>query len=376
MPGRCAGPMRAATARSSVACSSASCAEPSSRCRPARRSETASPTVTASASAATSAIQPTAALLAATSIAARLLRRQESSRRAALELAAAAGPGDRLGAVGNRRGGGGSRVERHPADAVEIDLDPGVRVEVADREAAPGPHSGGEATYHAAWDPDHPQHQRHRPGELLAIADPVAEEEGTKWEAACAAGIRCSCSGSAGSAALPRRRRRPSACRRSVACASRSTPRIRRAQQPGRGGGGRAVSSGTVTERRVIARDGGWMSMFGGSSFPTRGSRPRVPRRLAGYAPSEARIGRRGLWVVGANRIGVPFSERLAHRHALRRHRQRVGPGDAEHRPGPDQQLAAQGVDLESQGHHPLPVQGCPPTAPGVDRQVDSRLAA
>ena len=77
------------------------------------------------------------------------------------------------------RGSGGRRgVEWHPADVVEVRLDPGVRVEVPhDVGAGARRRSGAESGCDPGRDADHPQHQRHGPGELLAITDPVAQQE-------------------------------------------------------------------------------------------------------------------------------------------------------------------------------------------------------
>ena len=71
------------------------------------------------------------------------------------------------------------RVERDPAVAREVGLDPRVRVEVAHDVllarvvVRAGREAGGHARRHAA----HPQQQRHRTAELLAVADAIAEQE-------------------------------------------------------------------------------------------------------------------------------------------------------------------------------------------------------
>ena len=73
-----------------------------------------------------------------------------------------------------RRRGRGRGIEGHPADPGEVHLDPRVGVEVAHAVlagvAVVG--AGREARHHPRRDPDHAQHQRHRAGELLAVAAP------------------------------------------------------------------------------------------------------------------------------------------------------------------------------------------------------------
>ena len=70
-------------------------------------------------------------------------------------------------------------VERHPADPLEVDLDPGVGVEVAHPVLAGVAVVGArrEPGRHAHGDPGHPEQERHRPRELLAVAHPVLEQE-------------------------------------------------------------------------------------------------------------------------------------------------------------------------------------------------------
>ncbi len=80
-------------------------------------------------------------------------------------------------AAGGR--GGGRRVERQPADARVIDLDPRVRVVVA-HDVLAGlavGRAGREAGGHARGDARHPQQQRHRARVLLAVALLGVEQE-------------------------------------------------------------------------------------------------------------------------------------------------------------------------------------------------------
>src|SRR6185437_11483110 len=81
-----------------------------------------------------------------------------------------------------RRGGRAGRrwVERDPADVLEVHLHPRVGVVIADLVDARGVwlrRAGREAGGHPRRDADHPQHHRHRAGELLAVAHAVVEEE-------------------------------------------------------------------------------------------------------------------------------------------------------------------------------------------------------
>ena len=68
--------------------------------------------------------------------------------------------------------GGRRRVERHPADAVEPRLDPRVRIAVAHHPLAlaAAEAAGREAGGHARGDAAEAQQQRHRAGEVLAVA--------------------------------------------------------------------------------------------------------------------------------------------------------------------------------------------------------------
>ncbi len=92
---------------------------------------------------------------------------------------------------GGRRDGRG-RVEGDPADVGEERLDPGVGVEVAhDVLAAVGVEApGGEARGDPRGHARHPQQQRHRPGELLAVALVGVEEERVERDVALRGPLR------------------------------------------------------------------------------------------------------------------------------------------------------------------------------------------
>ena len=91
--------------------------------------------------------------------------------------------------AGRRRGRG--RVEGHPADAREVRLDPRVGVEVAHDVllAAPVVAPGREPGGHAGRHPAHAQQERHRAGELLAVALAVREEERGERQAVLGRGL-------------------------------------------------------------------------------------------------------------------------------------------------------------------------------------------
>ena len=83
------------------------------------------------------------------------------------------------GVAAARRRARRRRIERDPAVAREPRLDPGVGVDVGHEPLLGGlvVGAGGEPDRDPRRDPAHPQQQRHRAGELLAVAELVLEQE-------------------------------------------------------------------------------------------------------------------------------------------------------------------------------------------------------
>ena len=112
-----------------------------------------------------------------------------------------AGDGRRHGAAAGRSADRGG-VQRHPAVGREPDLVPGMGVGVGDLEGAGVgvPAAGREAGRHPRRHAPHPQQQRHRAGELLAVAALGREQERVERIPGAAAATghsesRCPCSG-------------------------------------------------------------------------------------------------------------------------------------------------------------------------------------
>src|SRR5207253_6312963 len=75
----------------------------------------------------------------------------------------------------------GCRIEREPAEAVEPDFDPSVRVSVGDLPEIVVVTPREEAGRHAGRDPEEPQHHRHRTGEVLAVPALRSDDEADEW---------------------------------------------------------------------------------------------------------------------------------------------------------------------------------------------------
>ena len=161
---------------------------------------------------------------------------------------------------------------------------------------------GREAGRDARGDADHAQHQRHRAGELLAVADLVLEQERRERVVARSAGARRRCTRSGGSAGPRGRRRRSVGCPRASAAPASARARTASQDLASRRGSPGALDRDAV-RRRTVRR----------VAVVLERRRRHVRRSSPGRAGRAHLAGRR-VGHVRLDRVGVALLERLVER--------------------------------------------------------------